>query len=115
MTAANHEITYHNLDTSPALNEDINKRLKKLERYSSDITRIRVVIDCPHNHKHKGKSFHVAIEISTKGSIIPVGHDDTSVHIAVRDAFEAAERQLKSHAERSAPRKRSHTIQQLPE
>lgn len=109
MAVANHEITYHNLDSSPALSEDINKRLKKLERYSSDITRIRVVVDSPHNHKHKGKLFHVTIEISTKGSLIPVSHDDTSIHIAVRDAFEAAERQIKSHAERSSPRKRSHT------
>lgn len=110
MTVANHEITYHNLDTSPALNEDINKRLKKLERYSSDITRIRVVVDSPHNHKHKGKLFHVLIEISIKGNIIPVGQDDTSIHVAVRDAFESAGRQLKSYAERSSPRKRNQTI-----
>ena len=109
MTAANHEITYHNLDSSPALSEDINKRLEKLERFSSDIQHARVVIDSPHNHKHKGKLFHVAIEISLKGSIIPVSHDDPSVHAAVKHAFEAAERQLKSHAERASPRKRSHT------
>ena len=70
MVDVNHEITYHNLDSSPALNEDINKRLKKLERLSSDITHIRVVLDSPHNHKHKGKLFHVAIEISVKGNSI---------------------------------------------
>jgi ribosomal subunit interface protein len=112
MTVANHEITYHNLDASPALSEDINKRLKKLERYSNDITRIRVVVDSPHNHKHKGKLFHIAIEISIKGNVIPVSHqDDASIHVAVRDAFEAAERQLKSYAERSSPKNnRSQTI-----
>ena len=106
MAIANCEITYHNLDSSPTLNEDINKRLEKLERFSSDIQHVRVVIDSPHNHKHKGKLFHVAIEINLKGSMIPASRDDTSVHVAVRDAFDTAERQLKSHAERSSPRQK---------
>ena len=109
MTIANHEITYHRVDSSPALNEDINRRLEKLEHYSSDIQHVRVVIDLPHNHKHKGKLFHVAIEMSMKGSMIPVSHDDASVHVAVKHAFEAAERQLKSHSEKSSPRHRNHT------
>ena len=109
MTVANHEITYHNLDTSPALNEDISKRLNKLERYSNDIHHIRIVVDSPHNHKHKGKSFHIAIEISLNGSRNPIhiSQDNPSIHTAVKNVFESTERQLKSHAERCSSMKKS--------
>ena len=111
MTVANHEITYHNLDTSPALNEDIKKRLDKLERYSNDIQHIRIVVDSPHNHQHKGKLFRIAVEISLNGSRNPIhiSQDDPSIHAAVKHAFESTERQLKSHSERCSSAKKGQT------
>ena len=39
------------------------------------------------------------MEIDIKGSPIMICQDDTSIHIAVRDAFDVAERKLKSHSE----------------
>ncbi len=98
MTMAN-QVTYRDMDPSQALNAIINKRLQKLERYSSDIQHSRVVLETPHNHKHKGKSYRATVEIEVKGSPITISQDDPSIHIAVRDAFNVAERKLKSHAE----------------
>lgn len=98
MTMAN-QVTYRDMDPSQALNAIIDKRLQKLARYSSDIQHSRVVIESPHNHKHKGKEFRATVEIEVKGSPITVSQDDASIHIAVRDAFNVAERKLKSHAE----------------
>ena len=98
MSMAN-QITYRDLDPSNALNAIIEKRINKLERYASNIMRSRVVLESPHNHKHKGKEFRATIEIDVKGKPITVRRDDPSIHIAVRDAFNTAERKLKSCTE----------------
>ena len=92
-------VTYRDLDTSEALNAIINKRLSKLERYCTTIQHSRVVLDSPHNHKHKGKEFRATLEIDLKGSPITITQNDPSIHVAVRDAFDIAERKLKSHSE----------------
>ncbi len=92
---ANAEVVYRDLDASPALNETINKRLEKLYRFSDAIMHSRVVLDSPHQHKHKGKMFRASIELDLKGAPLLVSNDDESVHIAVRDAFETMERKLK--------------------
>ncbi len=104
MTMAN-QVTYRDMDPSQALNAIINKRLQKLERYSSDIQHSRVVLESPHNHKHKGKQFRATVEIEVKGSPITVSQNDPSIHVAVRDAFNIAERKLKSHAEQLKSRR----------
>jgi len=98
MTMASN-VTYRDLDASEALNAIISKRLHKLERYCNDIQHSRVVLDSPHNHKHKGKEFRATVEIDLKGSPITISQNDPSIHVAVRDAFDVAERKLKSHAE----------------
>merc|ERR1712046_230263 len=92
---SNAEVVYRDFDSSPALNEIINKRLEKLYRYSDSILHSRVVLDSPHNHKHKGKLFRASIEIDMKGAPLLVSNDDESVHVAVRDAFQTMERRLK--------------------
>lgn len=101
---SNADVVYRDVDSSPALTDTIEKKIDKLQRYSSDnMLRTRVVLDSPHNHKHKGKLFRASIELGVKGAPMTVSSDDTSVHIAVRDAFAAAERKLKENAERKHP------------
>ncbi|TVZ38863.1 ribosomal subunit interface protein [Alteromonadaceae bacterium 2753L.S.0a.02] len=97
---SNADVVYRDLDASPALNDIIFKKLEKLHRYSDSILHSKVVLDSPHNHKHKGKLFRASIELGLKGSPITVTHDDPSVHIAIRDAFATCERKLKEDASR---------------
>ncbi len=94
------DVVYRDLDTSPALNDIIVKKLEKLSRFSHHIQRSRVVLDSPHKHKHKGKLYRASIELDLKGAPVTVTQDDTSIHVAVRDAFNAAERKLKEMASR---------------
>jgi len=96
------QVVFHNIDQSEALIDNVNKRIQKLQRFSNDIIGGRVVLDSPHNNHHKGKVFSVAIEIQTSGRVVVVkqGQHDKAAHediyVAVRDAFNAAERQLKA-------------------
>jgi len=101
---SNAEVVYRDFDSSPALNSIIDKRLEKLSRYSDSIQHSRIVLDAPHNHKHKGKMFRASIEIDLKGTALLVSHDDESVHVALRDAFETMERRVKEEST-----KRRHT------
>ena len=96
------QVVYHNIDQSAALTENVNKRIEKLQRFSNDIIGGRVVLDSPHNNHHKGKVFSVTVEIHTSGKevIVRQGQHDKPAHediyVAVRDAFNVAERQLKA-------------------
>lgn len=89
------DVLYRDLDSSAALNEVITKKLEKLNRFSDQILHSRVVLDTPHNHKHKGKQFRASIEIEIKGHPIAVTQNNESIHLAVRDAFNSAERKVK--------------------
>ena len=99
---SNAEVVYRDLDSSPALDDTIDRKLEKLYRFSDSIIHSRVVLDSPHKHKHKGKIFRASIEVDLKGAPLLVSHDDESMHLAVRDAFQTMERKLK---EENAKRK----------
>lgn len=96
------QIVFHNLDQSDAIIDAVNKRIEKLRRFSSDILGGRVVLDSPHNNHHKGKVYSVALELHTPSKPVMVTQDQHDNHahedlyVAIRDAFNAAERQLKS-------------------
>lgn len=95
------QVTFHNIDQTEALNDAVNKRIAKLERYCDQIIAGRVVLDCPHNNHHKGKVYSVGLEIHTPSKEVRVNQDQHDNHahedlyVAIRDAFNAAERQLK--------------------
>lgn len=94
---SNADVVYRDLHSSPTLNDIIDKKIEKLNRYSNAIIHSRVILDSPHKHKHKGKMFRATIELDVKGAPVAVTQDDPSVHVAIRDAFSAAERKLKQH------------------
>ena len=96
------QVVYHNIDQTEAISEAVQKRIEKLERYCDHIINGRVVLDSPHNNHHKGKVYSVTLEIHTPELEVHVNQDqhDNRAHedlyIAIRDAFNAAERQFKS-------------------
>jgi len=96
------QVVFHNIDQSDAVMDAVNKRIAKLERFCDQIITGRVVLDSPHNNHHKGKVYKVALEIHTPQKEVWVNQDQHDNHahedlyVAIRDAFNAAERQLKS-------------------
>lgn len=96
------QIVYHNIDQTEAINDAVQKRIAKLERYCDQIITGRVVLDSPHNNHHKGKVYSVGLEVHTPIKEVRVNQDQHDNHahedlyVAIRDAFNAAERQLKS-------------------
>ena len=77
----------------------IRDKAKKLDEFFDRIMSCRVVVEAPHKHHHQGKQFNVRIDIGVPGSEIVVnrGHAE-DVYVALRDAFDAAKRQLEEYA-----------------
>lgn len=102
-------ITLHGVDRSPALEGDIRSRAEKLQRLHRFITRCRIVVERPHMHHHQGGQFVVRLRIEAPGAEVVVNHDHAEdVHVALRDAFDAARRQLKDYVSRRDGGAKSH-------
>jgi ribosomal subunit interface protein len=91
------------MDPSEAVEERIRAKAAELERFSDRITSCHVTVAAPHKHRHQGNVYAVHIEIHLPGKTIAVGRDrpqssaHQDVYVAVRDAFDAASRQLEDY------------------
>jgi ribosome-associated translation inhibitor RaiA/cold shock CspA family protein len=103
------EISFHNLDSSPALEAEIRKRVAKLERIYDRLIGCRVSVEAPHKQHRTGNVYEVHIEMRVpKGPEIVVTREphrakeryaNPDVRTSLRDAFKAAEVRLKSYKE----------------
>ena len=93
------QITIRDVEHSEALEAHIRGKVEKLEEFFKHITSCRVVVEVPHKHHHQGKQFNVRSDIGVPGSEIVVNRDHAEdVYVALRDAFDAAKRQLEDYA-----------------
>ncbi|HAM47149.1 MAG TPA: 30S ribosomal protein S30 [Alphaproteobacteria bacterium] len=95
------EIVFEGMDPSDAVRTRIEKEADKLERFHQRITSCRVAITAPDKHKSKGGLFSVRIHITLPGNQeVNVrrnpdnNHAHEDAYVAIRDAFNAARRQL---------------------
>ena len=108
------QITFHQLPPSPALEADVRQRVDELATFFDRIVSCSVLIEAPHHHHHQGRLYRVRIEIGVPGEHIVVGRSPdedgahADPHVAVRDAFRAARRQLEEHVGRLRADARSH-------
>lgn len=100
------QISFRHMEPSIAVEAKIREKASKLEQFYDRIMGCRVVVEAPHRHHHQGKLYHVRIDLTVPGGELVVSrehhekqaHED--VYIAIRDAFNAAQRQLESYAQR---------------
>ncbi|MFA6903802.1 MAG: ribosome-associated translation inhibitor RaiA [Gallionellaceae bacterium] len=93
------QITIRDMEHSEALETHIRQKVQKLDEFFKHIMSCRVVVEMPHKHHNQGKQFNVRIDIGVPGNEIVVNRDHSEdVYIALRDAFDAAKRQLEDYA-----------------
>jgi ribosomal subunit interface protein len=94
------EITFHQVEPDPDIDAYVRKRADKLERFHPRIIRCRVTIEEPHRRHRNGNRFDIHVEVSVPGKTLVVvrepgdASDHTDIYQALRDTFEAMERQL---------------------
>lgn len=97
------QVTFRNLEHSDFIEAAIKEKADKLEQFADKITSCRVVIEAPHKHHNKGVIYRVKIDITLPGKEIVVNHHSDEhhahedVYVAIRDAFNAARRQLEDY------------------
>jgi ribosomal subunit interface protein len=104
------ELSFNNLDPSPAAETKIRERVARLDRLFPNIVSCHVAVDSDHRSEGRGRSkavaYDVRIEVRVPGTELAVSrkpgnrHAHTDIYVAVRDSFDAMERQLKSYADR---------------
>jgi len=109
------QITWRNLDRSPAVEADIRTRAEKRDEFHDRIVSCRVVVEASHRHHHKGNLFRVRIDVQVPEHELVITRDPADEHahedlyVTVRDAFDAMSRQLKDVASAQNGRRRAST------
>lgn len=97
------QISFHQMETSEAIETKIRDRAQKLEKFYDHITNCRVTVEVPHKNQQKGKLYSIRIVISVPGSEIVSSragqdHSHEDINVSIRDAFDAVKRQLEDYS-----------------
>jgi cold shock CspA family protein/ribosome-associated translation inhibitor RaiA len=100
------QITFRDMESTGALKTLIQDKAADLDKFCSDLMSCRVVIEAPHQHHRKGQLYRVRIDMTVPRQELVVGrspdlhgaHED--LHVAIRDAFRAARRELQDYMRR---------------
>lgn len=112
------QITFRNMAPSPTIEGRIREHAERLEKFNGRITSCRVVVEAPHRHHQKGNVYHIKVDITVPGNEIVATREPTldqshaDIHVAIRDAFEAAVRQLENHSRRIRGHVKTHDVAQ---
>jgi ribosome-associated translation inhibitor RaiA len=100
------QISFRDMDPSPAIEARIREKAAKLERFAARATGCRVTVAARSRHQRRGRLYSIRIDLRTPGEELVAGHGHPrdhaheDVHVAIRDAFAAAQRRLEDHVRR---------------
>jgi cold shock CspA family protein/ribosome-associated translation inhibitor RaiA len=100
------QITFRGINQSQAVETAIRQRAARLERFSQHITRCHVIVDMPHQHRHRGNHYAIRIDVTTRSGEVfvtgdpPLDGSHKDFQAVLRDAFDAAARHLENDAQR---------------
>lgn len=104
------QITLKNVPHSAAVEAKIRDKMAKLEKFNDRIMGCRVTVEESQRRQHQGKLFSVHIDITVPGSELVVNRvENEDCYVAVRDAFDAARRQLEEHTRKRRGVVKTHT------
>jgi len=112
------DITYRNLEKTPAIDNLVRAKANKLEEVCDHIIGCHVAIEQTHTHPSQGSPYQVRLDVT-----VPPGHELAvtknpskgvqydSLESVIRDAFDAAWRQLRDLTEQQQNRTKRHPEQ----
>lgn len=92
------EVQTNGVIVTPDANAYLHGRIERLRRFYPRIISCRVVLDAPEGHHRQGGPYRVGIQVEVPGADANVTRrQDTNLHVAIRGAFDAAQRVLQDH------------------
>src|SRR6202023_3302555 len=97
------DITFQNSEPSEAIRSEVEKQAKRLEKFHDRITSCHVTVIAPTMKRRHGDLFKIDICVAMPQHIlVSKAHGDAPEHehvmVAIKDAFAAAQRQIKDAA-----------------
>lgn len=103
------QMTLKDIPHSEAVEKKILEKIEKLEQFSDRIMGCRVTVEATQRRHHQGKQFTVRIDITVPGHELVVNRiENEDLYVAIRDAFNAAKRQLEEHVRKQRGDVKSH-------
>jgi hypothetical protein len=126
-------VTFRGLPHTEWIEQDIQKRAARLCRYSDQIVSCHAVVAVPHRHHAEGNRFSVRIDLRVRGEALAVSRESNlhavgqdlgarawmkqfdidgmrkHVGLVIREAFDAARRQLQDYARKRRLAVKTHT------
>jgi ribosomal subunit interface protein len=108
------QITFRDIETSPAIETRIREQVARLAKFHDRITGCRVIVEAHHRRHRKGKLYHVRIDLTVPGAELVVSRDPErdqaheDVYVAIRDAFDSARRQLQDRTRQARGAVKAH-------
>jgi protein required for attachment to host cells/ribosome-associated translation inhibitor RaiA len=99
-------VVFRNMEPSPTVHSAALRHMAKLGRKYGRIVSCRVTVEAPHRHHRKGRLFLANVDLMLPGREITTKdtgknkHAHEDVNVALRDAFDAAARQLQDYFRR---------------
>jgi ribosomal subunit interface protein len=94
------EISTRRIELTPDLEADLRRRATKMERLYDRITSCRIAVERESLHHNEGGPYRVRLDITVPGSELIADKEAQDLNIAIRDAFQAAERQVDEFSQR---------------
>ncbi len=109
------ELTFRDVEKTPAIERYIRDSVQKLERVCTELVSCRVVVEQPQRHQKAGRAFRVRVDAR-----VPPGHElvvrreagegdlHETLREVLRDAFGAMRRQLQDLGQRQRGETKAH-------
>ena len=110
------QIVFRNIPESEAVSARIRERVARLNRLCADVVSCRVAIELGDKHHHQGGLYHVRVDLKVPDAELVSSrapdqhHAHEDAHVAVRDAFDALERQLLEHLRKRSGEVKHHEV-----
>jgi ribosomal subunit interface protein len=90
------QIRLRNMRRSPGLAQVIQEHTQKLEAHHPEILHCRVAIEAESARARQGRRYRVSVNLRIRDhDIVANRHEDENVQVAIREAFDSVERQLR--------------------
>lgn len=113
------QISFRGMASSPSVEAQVRRRAEELHQFSDRVTACRVVLEAAHRRHRQGTIYHVRVDLTIPGGAVVVDresaedHAHEDLHVAIRDAFDAARRRLQDHMRRLDGQTKQHEPQSI--
>jgi ribosome-associated translation inhibitor RaiA len=100
------QISFRHMEHSEEIEAIVREKASKLDTFAGDIMGCRVVVGPAAGHHRNGNPYEVRIDLTVPGEEIVVTRepgervDARDIHVALRDSFDSARRQLEEYVRR---------------